>query len=659
MKGVQMRAAGEGAVLTLMGDVGYEITAKGVADALKGAGKGPLTVSLHSYGGDALAGVAIHNMIARHPGMKTVIVEGVAASAASLIAMAGDRIVMPDNALLMIHEAWGLAMGDSEDMRKQADVLDTVSGAYRRTYAARTGKDEDEIAALMAAETWFTAADAVAQGFATEMSAPVEVRAMALSEGRFSRAPAALAAFVHNPPAVPVPQEVVSMTESTPQAAAQAVTDQAVPAGPVPATLAQIKDVAARAKLGADWVLAQAEAAAPLDVVRDAAIDAVAAKANVQPIQGAAVRVGESHDDPAKVLDAIATAIAARAMPEARKAAKDDRWKQYASLRPSEMLIEMAAARGERVTHRDRDRLIRAAFHTTSDFPLLLENAGNKMLEAGYAAAEPSYRMFFAQRAFNDFKAHSFLTAGDFPALAELAEGAEITSGTISEKRERITAKTYARALPVTRQMLVNDDLGAFAEFGTMIGRRVADYENALAYALVGTASGDGPTLTEGNAAVFGTGAGRNNKSSGSTAVNATALGLGFNAMAAQTSLDGIKLNITPRYLVCSLIQQFVALQFATSITDPQSAANVNVFGGRFQVVADANITNNRWYLFADPSAAPVYVYGYVNGATAPQVRVFDPVQGRDAMVVEVVHDFAVGAIDYRGGYFNPGAAPP
>jgi ATP-dependent Clp protease, protease subunit len=154
-KGVQMRAAGDGAVLTLMGDVGFEITARGVADALKAAGKGPLTVSLHSYGGDALAGVAIHNMLARHPAQKTVVVEGVAASAASLIAMAGDRIVMPSNALMMIHEAWGLAMGDSDDMRKQADVLDHVSGAYRRTYAARSGRTEDEVAALMAAETWW------------------------------------------------------------------------------------------------------------------------------------------------------------------------------------------------------------------------------------------------------------------------------------------------------------------------------------------------------------------------------------------------------------------------------------------------------------------------------------------------------------------------
>ena len=649
MKGVQMRAAGEGAVLTLMGDVGWDITAKGVADALKGVGKGPLTISLHSYGGDALAGVAIHNMLARHPGAKTVIVEGCAASAASLIAMAGDRIVMPSNALMMIHEAWGVAVGDSDSMRKQAEVLDSVSGAYRGTYAARSGKTEDEVAALMAAETWFTADDAVAQGFATETAEPVAVRAMALKEGRFSRAPAALAAFAHNPPAEPVHQEKVMQTVTDPKAADNPAVSQ-----PAAASLAELRTIATRAGLDAEWVLAQSAAGVTLDAARDLAIDAVAAKANAKPVN-ATVTVGVSHDDPAKVADALGTAIAARIMPAVAQRAGSDHWKKFASLRPSEMLMAMAEARGERVTYRDRDRLVQAAFHTTSDFPLLLENAGNKMLEAGYAQAAPSYRAFFGQRNFNDFKAHSFLTAGDFPALAELVEGGDIDHGTISEKRERITPKTYARGIKVTRQMLVNDDLGAFADFGVMIGRRVADYENSLAYALVNTASGDGPTLTTGAAAVFGTGATRANKASTGAAITEATLDAGYAAMMAQTSLDGIKLNLQPRVLLTGAAYRGAALRYTTPIIAPDSGANVGLYSD-LTPVADANITGNRWYLFADPAVAPVYVYGYVNGQTAPMIRVHQYVPGTDGIAVEVVHDFAVGAIDHRGGFFNAGA---
>lgn len=368
-------------------------------------------------------------------------------------------------------------------------------------------------------------------------------------------------------------------------------------------------------------------------------------------------QMGRSYEDPSVVVDAMATAIAARHMPAVASKAGEGQWRNFAGLRPSDMLIELAQARGERVGPRDRDRLIARAFHTASDFPLLLANAGNKMLEAGYALANPSYRRFFARRAFNDFKAHSFLTAGDFPSLQALSEGADIKRGTISEKREQITPGTFARGVAVTRQMLVNDDLGAFTDFGTMIGRRVADWENATAYAVVNTASGDGPTLAEGSAAVFAAGGTRNNKAASASAVTAVALGLGFNAIKSQKSLDGLNLNIDPRYLVCSVIQEFVAAQFASASVVPGSASSVNVFASRFEVIADANIPNNRWYLFADPAAAPVYVYGYVGGNEVPQVRVGQPM-GVDGTVVEVVHDFAVGAIDYRGGFFNAGAAP-
>jgi hypothetical protein len=387
--------------------------------------------------------------------------------------------------------------------------------------------------------------------------------------------------------------------------------------------------------------------------LRSALWDAAVARGPA-PSVPASPNSGPSNDDPAQIVSAMAEALAVRAMPSLATAnGTNPRYREFMSLRPSEMLMELAAARGERVSARDRLNLVERSFHTTSDFPLLLESAGNKMLMAGYAAASPSYRTFFAQRSFNDFKAHKFLTAGDFPAPTELAEGANIAAGTISEKREEITAKTYARQVRITRQALINDDLGAFTEFGAMIGRRVADFENALAYALVNTASGDGPTLAEGSAAVFGTGATRLNKASSASAIAEASLDLGYSSMMAKTSLDGIKLNIEPRILLTGAAYRGAAIRFTTRIS-PESGANVGLYSG-LTPVADANIVGNRWYLFADPASAPVYVYGYVNGQTAPMVRVHRYLPGTDGMAVEVVHDFAVGAVDHRGGYFNAG----
>jgi phage head maturation protease len=375
-----------------------------------------------------------------------------------------------------------------------------------------------------------------------------------------------------------------------------------------------------------------------------------------QPVRSPAprpVQMGVSGDDPAAIVSAMADAIAVRALPGFKPST--ERFREFAGLRPSEMLMELAHARGERVSPRDRVKLVERAFHTSSDFPMLLENAGNKMLEAGFAAASPSYRVFFARRSFNDFKAHSFLTAGDFPALAELGEGGEITAGTISEKRERITAKTYAKQVRVTRQMLVNDDLGAFTDFGSMIGRRVADQENALAYAVLNTASGAGPTLAEGNAAVFTTG--RGNRASSGGAISETTLDTGFAAIMEHTSLDGLKLNLTPRYLVTGSAYRGLAVRYTRggARVVAESGANVPLYD-TLEPVSDANVVGNRWYLMPDPSAAPIYVYGYVGGQEAPMVRVQQYVPGTDGIAVEVVHDFAVGAIGWRGGWFNQGA---
>ena len=123
-----------------------------------------IDLRLNSPGGSVFDAVAIHNALSRHAGPVTVWIDGIAASAASYIAMAGDEIVMPENAFLMIHDPSGMVIGTAADMRDMAGTLDKIAGSMLRGYAARSGKPEDEIAALMAAETWFDAAEALEAG---------------------------------------------------------------------------------------------------------------------------------------------------------------------------------------------------------------------------------------------------------------------------------------------------------------------------------------------------------------------------------------------------------------------------------------------------------------------------------------------------------------
>ncbi|SFK78536.1 MULTISPECIES: head maturation protease, ClpP-related [Rhodobacterales] len=185
-----IRARGTGAEVAIYDEIGaYGVSAKGFLAELGALPEGmPVDLRLNSPGGSVFDAVAIYNALKRHEGTVTVWIDGIAASAASYVAMAGDEIVMPENAFLMIHDPSGLAMGTAGDMRAMAEALDKIAGSLVRGYAAKSGKPDDEIAALMAAETWFDAADAVAAGFADRLADPVRMAAR-FDIGRFRNAP--------------------------------------------------------------------------------------------------------------------------------------------------------------------------------------------------------------------------------------------------------------------------------------------------------------------------------------------------------------------------------------------------------------------------------------------------------------------------------------
>jgi ATP-dependent Clp protease protease subunit len=174
--GIQAAAAEEAERSISVYDViGYDywtgdgVTAKRVAAALRQMGKGPVTVNVNSPGGDMFEGLAIYNLLREHDGEVTVKVLGLAASAASIIAMAGDTVQIARAGFLMIHNAWVLAAGNRHDLREYADTLEPFDRAMADIYAARTGEDAEAMAKLMDAETWIGGSDAIEQGFADEL----------------------------------------------------------------------------------------------------------------------------------------------------------------------------------------------------------------------------------------------------------------------------------------------------------------------------------------------------------------------------------------------------------------------------------------------------------------------------------------------------------
>ena len=148
---------------------GEGVTAKRVASALRHLGSGPVTVNVNSPGGDMFEGLAIYNLLREHKGEVTVKVLGLAASAASIIAMAGDTVQIARAGFLMIHNAWVIAMGNRNDLREYADTIEPFDRAMADIYAARTGDEQAAMAKLMDAETWIGGSDAIDRGFADEL----------------------------------------------------------------------------------------------------------------------------------------------------------------------------------------------------------------------------------------------------------------------------------------------------------------------------------------------------------------------------------------------------------------------------------------------------------------------------------------------------------
>ena len=177
---------------------GTGVTSKRIGAALRAIGENPVTVNVNSPGGDFFEGVAIYNLLREHKAKVTVRVMGLAASAASIMAMAGDEILMGDGAFLMIHNAWAVAIGNRHDMAQAAQHLEPFDSAMASVYASRTGMSVAEVATLMDKETWINSAQAVEDGFATgvldraeitkDPKAQGERKALALIEASMARA---------------------------------------------------------------------------------------------------------------------------------------------------------------------------------------------------------------------------------------------------------------------------------------------------------------------------------------------------------------------------------------------------------------------------------------------------------------------------------------
>jgi ATP-dependent Clp endopeptidase proteolytic subunit ClpP len=237
---------------------GEGLTAKAFAEKLSAMGKlKNINVRINSPGGSVFDGTAIYNTLKNNPAKVTTIIDGAALSVASIIAMAGDEIRMAKNGYLMIHDPSGVARGGAGDMRKMAEMLDTVKNSLVTTYAERSKQSPEKIAEMMTAETWMTASEAKELGFVDSVTESLAVAA-SFDAANFANAPEGFMSLVNSKP-IPV-KETKKMDDNKPQ----------------PATIADIKANCEGAS--SEFILAQIEAGATLAQVLVAHNKALVAK---------------------------------------------------------------------------------------------------------------------------------------------------------------------------------------------------------------------------------------------------------------------------------------------------------------------------------------------------------------------------------------------
>ena len=691
--------------ITLYGTVGGSFfwdedafTASDVRAMLDGV-TGDVTVRINSGGGIATEAQAIYTMLKDHDGEVHVVVDAVAASAASLIAMAGDTITMRLGSWMLIHDPaqmFGSGRGTADDHRSLAAFLDKIGDAYAEVYAMRSGKTKEEARDIMRAETVLLGEEAIDAGFATHFEGSVESDRPAAFDYRvYANAPEAARIASESMGEAPCEEAVVAaiaglarnhqkeptmaskskaaaggsaatiedpasqgQQPAAPQATAQGADPGQSGGDPAPKMqeplrgnapemsarqVSKLYQVGAKMGIETDKIGEIVEANTDFEKALDAVTAVKVAEADQRyhvPRPTAQVLRDERDTRREGMTQALTAQIAGRD-PES------DASRPYMTMPIVEMAAECIDYRGAMRSAGDKIDVMMQATHSTSDFPAIFENALNKVLLERYMVQMPTYREISRRRDFNDFRPHPMVRAGDFPKMQEVNEGGEIKFGSFSDNKETAVLRSYASGLRITRQMMINDDLGAIDDILADFGAMVAHFEEETFYSFMVDAR-----LSD-NQLVYRTQ--RNTLASTAAAISVTSLSEGRTAIRQRQSLDGKKLNLSPSILLVSPEKETEAEQIVAPL-QPQESGSVNPFSGRMQVVTTAQLSGNAWYLFADPAApgGACFTYGYLRGQEAPRIRTEEPF-GHQGMSMTVEHDFGLGAIDFRGTWKNPG----
>lgn len=359
-----------------------------------------------------------------------------------------------------------------------------------------------------------------------------------------------------------------------------------------------------------DWATRAADVGAELtdDELRADARDAAMQQRSAR--KPATIRTHGAADDPAQIVTRAADAVAFRMAGGELPAAS----REFVNLSLMDMARDSLARVGVSARGMSADEVLQRAAHTTSDFPLVVSNAANKVALEAYKAAESPLKALSRQRILSNFKAATSIRLGGMGRLEPLTETGEFTATSRAEAGEAMKLATFGRRFDVSRQLLIDDDLGLLGDTVTALGQAAAQTEADL---MVGLITGN-PNLSDGNPVFH---ASRDNVAAGTT-LDVDGIAAARHAMRSRTDLDGKTLiDARPLYLLVGPALETDAEKLLTAI-NATTTDEVNPFGGKLRLLVEPRLGETQdWFLFADPARLPCLAHAYLAGAQGVQIQ--------------------------------------
>lgn len=364
--------------------------------------------------------------------------------------------------------------------------------------------------------------------------------------------------------------------------------------------------------------------------------------------KGVSVTMGEAESDKFRAAAQDAVLMAA-GIPVADAAPGAQELRGYSMVEMARESLRRES--GSTVNFGDNMELARAAINSTSTFPAIMSNLANKSVMVGFNEAETTYQIWAGKGSNRDFKEAARVALSEAGTLELVPEGGQFKQDSFGEASARTKVATYGKLFSLTRQAIINDDLGLFSKIATKYGSAAKRLVNKMVYAQL-----TGNVKMQDNVALFDTKHG--NVAGTGEALSVKAIAKAITAMRRQKGITGeATLNITPKYLVVPPELEMTAYQIvnSTAAVDGVNSGVANPYKGRFIVVADAELTDpDAWYLVADATQHDTIEVTYLNGVETPRLETR---QGFDVDGIEykVAFDCGVSALDFRGVFKNAG----